>query len=69
MHVYWLNKETKQYMGEGNDTDIDLSVETHLEMLQTDITPDYDAFEVNNEDALVSELHPFRWTGTGWELI
>lgn len=68
MFVYWLDKETKQYMGQGNDTDIDLGVSTHIEMLQTEIEPSKD-FEYIDEVHCIIEYHPFRWNGTGWELI
>jgi len=66
MLVYWLDKETKQLMGQGNDTDLDLSVETHLEKLITDIEP---IEEIIDPDSSVQELKPVRWTGTEWELI
>ena len=69
MHVYCLNKETKEYLGEGEHTDIDVSVQTDIEMLQTDVAPNYEEFEYLNEEHCILEFHPFRWTGTGWELI
>jgi len=66
MLVYWLDKETKQLMGQGNDTDLDLSVETNLEKIITDIEP---IEEIIDPDSSVQELKPVRWTGTEWELI
>ena len=44
-------------------------MQTDIEMLQTDVAPNYEEFEYLNEEHCILEFHPFRWTGTGWELI
>ena len=54
MRVFWLEKSTKRYMGEGNDTDIDVTVETHLESLTTDLEP---LWEISDEGVIIRYKH------------
>jgi len=67
MRVFWLEKSTKRYVGEGNDTDIDLSVETHLESLTTDLEPPW---EISDEGVSlgINIPKPVYRTGSAWEI-
>ena len=62
MRVFWLEKSTKRYMGEGNDTDIDVTVETHLESLTTDLEPPFENTTQGVELGMMIPK-PVYWTG------
>ena len=69
MATMYLNKTTKQFMGYGNEGDIDLSVQTDLEFINIDVAIPWEELQTIDPDTGIEETEPFRWTGTGWQLI
>ena len=69
MATMYLHKTTKQFMGYGTEGSIDLSIHTDLEYVDIDVEIPWEELETINPVTGINETEPFRFTGTGWELI